>query len=694
MDKVKIILNGQEMEVSSTLTVLQVCQQKNIEVPFFCYHPKLSIAGNCRMCLVEVSTSHKLAASCSLKVEQGMVINTNTKKVSDARKGVLEFLLINHPLDCPVCDQGGECDLQDLSFAFGSGSSRYPLEKRAVLDKELGPLIKTAMTRCIHCTRCVRFSEEIAGTPELGAVGRGEDLEITAYIEKALTSELSGNMIDICPVGALTSKPGAFKKRSWELKKTKAIDIHDAVGSNIYIETRGNAIMQVRPRTNEDINEEWISDKSRFSYDGLAYQRLDTPYKKVNGCLQACKWEDALQEAAKQLGKYKGSKIAGLIGSLVDCESIFSFKLLLEQLNCLNRDSCLDGEVLKSSSREGYLFNTPISNIEKSDAVLLVGTNPRKEAPLINARWRKRFIKEGLTAGLVGHACDLSFPYDHLGETAQALKDIYKGDIVFSKKLREAKNPMIVMGMGALVRKDSQEIYDLCFSIAKKYSMITREKNNFNVLHTKASQVGALDLSFAPAKGGLKAKEIYKSVQCGEIKVLYLLGADDIALTKEDVKDTFVIYQGHHGDKGAHLADLILPVPAYTEKNGTYINTQGVAQESFKAVEPPEKAKEDWQIIRDLAQIMKKPLAYKTCEDLRKMMIKAHTIFTTKSQKTLVESSLLEKEEKDINTFTFLEDPLGSHIENFYMTDIICRQSPTMAACIESFYEKKEVLYG
>jgi len=686
MDKVKIILNGKAVEVPSDMTVLQACQREKVEVPFFCYHPKLSVAGNCRMCLVEVDDSNKLVTSCSLKVKEGMSIRTNTEKVTRGRKGVLEFLLINHPLDCPVCDQGGECDLQDISFSFGSDFSRYHMEKRAVADKDLGPLIKTAMTRCIHCTRCIRFSNEIAGTPEIGSLGRGEDTEITTYIEKALTSELSGNMIDICPVGALTSKPGAFRKRSWELKKTLSIDVHDAVGSNIYVESRGEAVMQIRPRLNESINEEWISDKVRFSYDGLASQRLDAAYRKKNGRLEPCDWETAIKEASFQLGSFKREEIAALVGPLVDCESIFAFKHFLQKLGCVNMDSRLDGEYLGTAIREGYLFNTKISDIEKVDAVLLVGTNPRIEAPLINARWRKRFIKDGLTAGLIGNACDLTFPYAYLGNTVQDLEDIYTGTSSFSEKLKNAQNPMIVLGLGCLTREDSSDIYDLCLSIAYKYSILTKNKNNFNVLHTRASQVGALDLSFVPGKGGFNAKEIYKSVKKGKIKVLYLLGADEIPLTLEDVKDTFVIYQGHHGDRGAHLADLILPSPAYTEKDGTYVNTQGTAQKTLKAVSSLGMAKEDWRIIGEIAGNMKKDFPYTTLEELRKYM---YELLLKKEGEIFYErfaSRIGKRKEKRKTGFL---KPIKSFMENFYMTDVISRHSKAMAVCTEVFERKR-----
>ncbi len=690
MDKIKLTVNDKEIEINAGLTVLQACEKAEIEIPIFCYHPKLSIAGNCRMCLVEVDKASKLIASCAVQAVEGMAIRTNTDIVKKARKGVLEFLLINHPLDCPICDQGGECDLQDITFSYGPDVSRYEESKRAVEDKNIGPLIKTVMTRCIHCTRCIRFSNEIAGTPELGSVGRGEDMEITTYIEKELTSELSGNMIDICPVGALTSKPYAFQGRSWELKNTQSIDVHDAVGSNISVGSREGCIMRILPRSNEFINEEWISDKVRFSYDGLQSQRLDSPYKKLKGQLQTCTWEEALEEASCQIKKREGKEIAGLVGPLMECESIFSFRELLKNIDCQNMDCRLEGEFIERSSREKYLFNTTIDGIEESDAVLFVGTNPRIEAPLINARWRKRYLKKGLLAGLIGEACDLTFPCDHLGDTAQSLQDIYEGIHPFIKKFEKAKNPMIVIGMGALTRKDSQNIYNLCRAIAHKYDVVMETKNNFNILHTKASIVGALDLSFVPENNALDAAEIYQAVKSGKIKVLYLLGADDIPLTQNDVKNTFVIYQGHHGDKGAHLADLILPGVAYTEKDGTYVNTEGCVQRAFKAVWAPGEAKEDWRILRNLSEVIGKTLPYDTLVDLRECMSQANSIFKEGNHKVTNYIKSSKKKEADFQNLIFLPDPLKSSINNFYMTDVISRHSKTMALCTEAFDKKSE----
>lgn len=684
----RLIINEQEIDVEEGTTVLQACERLDIEIPVFCYHPKLSIAGNCRMCLVEMDKSAKPIASCSMPATDGMVIRTNTPLVEKARKNTLEFLLINHPLDCPICDQGGECDLQDITLNYGRGTSRFSLNKRAIKDKYMGPLIKPVMTRCIHCTRCIRFANEIAGSPEMGALGRGESMEITSYLENSITSELSGNMIDICPVGALTSKPYAFHARPWELTKTETIDVFDAVGSNIRVDSIGQEVMRILPRSNDAINEDWISDKARFAYDGLKRQRLDQPYIRLNGTLTPASWEDAFAQIQKKLVGVSGQEMAALAGDQADCESMIALKDLFTSLGSPHLDCRQDGTHWQAQARATYLFNTTIAGIEKTDLILLIATNPRYEAPLINARIRKRHLKGGLAIGLIGPGCDLTYPYEPLGEQAKIIKEISEGKHPFCQKLTEAKQPMLILGQAAMNRRDSVEILYLCQKIAETYGLIQTTWNGFNVLHTAASRVGGLDLGFVPGPGGLDTAGILNHAHKNHLKVLYLLGADEIPMV--ELGETFVIYQGHHGDAGAHRADVILPGAAYTEKEATYVNTEGRPQHTIQAVPPPGMAKEDWRIIRALSETLGHPLPYNTREEVRTRLAMANPIFGAIGQIIPTPWQIFPSRTPE----TLSQMAFHLPISNFYMTDPISRHSLTMVDCTQALEKTKQVRHG
>ncbi len=672
----KLTINDIEIDVENGLTVLQACEQAGFEIPYFCYHPRLSIAGNCRMCLVEMEKSPKPVASCAMPVGEGMVIRTNTPLVEKARKGVLELLLINHPLDCPICDQGGECDLQDLTMGYGPSSSRFDLNKRAVPNKYMGPLVKTIMTRCIHCTRCVRFANEIAGTPELGGVHRGEHTEITTYLEGALTSELSGNLIDICPVGALTNKPYTFHGRPWELTKTNSIDVMDAVGSNIRIDTRGQDVMRVLPRLNEDINEEWISDKARFSYDGLTRQRLDKAYVRKDGKLVAVTLDEALETTSKVLKSYAPAEIAALSGDMADCESVAVLKTLMTKLGSPNMDCRIDESVHDATNRSSYLFNTTIAGIEESDFVLIVASNVRHEAPLVNARIRKRYLQNGLKIAVVGADYDLGYPYVHAGDQATTIKEIADGTHPICKDLKAAERPMIIIGQGALTRRDSREILRLSQEIADKYKMIQDGWNGFNVLHYAAGRVGALDLGFVPGQNGLNSHDILAGCQRGQIKAIFPNGVDTIP--GGSFGDAAVIYLGHHGDEGAHRADIILPGLAYTEKFATYVNTEGRPQQTQKAVANPGDAKDDWLVLSDLSKKCGVNLNLNTWSDVLNLMGTLNPVFSAMNQ--IIQSPWQKITSKYPETLSHIA--FKSPIDNYYMSDPISRHSSIMAACI------------
>ena len=673
----KLTIDGVEIEVENGLTVLQACELAGKEIPRFCYHERLTIAGNCRMCLVEMERSPKPIASCAMPVGDGMVIHTNTPGVRKARQGVMEFLLINHPLDCPICDQGGECDLQDQAMAYGFDRSRFDENKRAVADKDFGPLIETHMTRCIHCTRCIRFSTEIAGVDVLGATGRGEHMEVGTYVEQAVASELSGNIIDLCPVGALTSKPYAFNARSWELTKTESIDVMDAVGSNIRVDSRGGAVMRVLPVLNEEINEEWISDKTRFACDGLRRQRLDQPYVRRDGKLVPASWQEAFEAIAERVRATTGDRIAAIAGDLADCEAMVALGDLMDALGAPHVDCRQDGARLGTGSRAGYLFNTTIQGVEQADACLLVGTNPRWEAPLVNARLRKRALAGGFRIGGIGPATDLTYPVEHLGAGPQTLTEIARGEHPFRAVLDGAERPMLILGPGAVARADGAGIVAIARQIAEATGMTDGDWNGFNVLHRAASRVGGLDLGLVPRPDGRDVAGIVDGAASGAIEILYLLGADEIDMS--GLGGTFVIYQGHHGDAGAERADVVLPGAAYTEKDATYVNTEGRVQRTRRAIFPPGDAREDWRILRALSDVLGCRLAYNNLDQVRARMREVNPVFGAVGA---VERA---------NWIAFGDDgaldaaPFELPIENFYMTDPISRASETMAACTQTF---------
>ena len=674
----KLTIDGKEIEVENGTLLIQACEQLGIEIPRFCYHERLAVAGNCRMCLVEVSPGPpKPQASCALPCADNMVVKTNSPMVKKAREGVMEFLLINHPLDCPICDQGGECDLQDQALLYGSGTSRYKDHKRSVEDKYMGPLIKTQMTRCIQCTRCVRFATDIAGVPELGAFGRGEHMEIGTYVEKTITSELSGNLVDVCPVGALTSRPYAFAARPWELKKTESIDVLDAVGSNIRVDSRGEAVLRILPRVHEDINEEWISDKTRHACDGLRAQRLDRPYvRDHNGKLKPASWDEALEVTANAMRALSPQEMAAIVGNMADCESIAALKDLCDSMGIMNRDCRQEGALLPTENRGDYLFNSGIKGIEQADVILLVGANPRKEAAMINARIRKRYLKGGLAVYNIGAPAELTYPTEQLGTDARILNDIAAEKHAIVATLKAAKNPMVILGASALARADGGAIYSAAKRVAETYAT-SENWNGFNVLHHAASRVGALDLGFVPGANGRNIAEIFDGAGKGDIKFVYLLGADefDMALLGK----AFVVYQGHHGDDGAHRADVVLPGAAYTEKEATYVNLEGRVQRTRRAVFPPGEAREDWAVIRMLSDIIGKPLEYSSLTDVRARMVKIAPHFARVNQ---VVPALPGTHHKAQGTIS--EAPLDAFITNFYMTDPISRASKTMGECTKN----------
>ena len=677
----KLIIDGQEIEVEDGITLLQACEQAGVEIPRFCYYERLSIAGNCRMCLVEVVGMPKPQASCALGVNDlppnrdgsPKIINTRSPMVKKAREGVMEFLLINHPLDCPICDQGGECDLQDQAMAFGAGGTRYALNKRAVDEKNLGPLIKTAMTRCIQCTRCVRFMTEIAGVEELGAIGRGEDMEISTYLEKGIMSELSANVVDLCPVGALTHRPWAFNARPWEMKKTESVDVMDAVGSAIRVDVRGREVMRILPRNNDAVNEEWISDKARHVADGLRTQRLDLPYVKRDGKLTPATWDEALGVVAERLKAAHPARVGAIAGDLVGAEEMFALKDLLGRLGITNIDCRQDGAKLDPAlGRASYLFNTTIEGIEQADAILIVGANPRLEAPVLNARIRKRWRQGGLNVGLIGDKVDLTYAADHIGAGAAALKDVADGRHAFAGVLKEAKRPVVIVGAAAAARIDGAALLALAARIASE-AMAGKEQgwNAFNILHTAASRVAGLDLGFVPARGGLDVAAMLK----GGLEVAYLLGADEFDMRQ--LGSAFVIYQGTHGDAGAHRADVILPGAAYTEKSATFVNLEGRAQMTAKAAFPPGDAKEDWTILRALSARLGATLPYDTLAALRAEMYKVAPglarIDAVAPADAQGVAALVKREA------TVAAEPFKTAVTDFYMTNPIARASAVMA---------------
>ena len=672
----KLTVNDVEVEVEDGSTVLHACEAAGVEIPRFCYHDRLSIAGNCRMCLVDMERAPKPIASCAMPAGDGMVIRTDTDRVKKAREGVMEFLLINHPLDCPICDQGGECDLQDQAIGYGLDGSRFSENKRAVDNKHMGPLISTVMTRCIHCTRCVRFATEVAGVPELGAIGRGESMEITTYLEKTLASELSANVIDLCPVGALTSRPYAFAARPWELNKVETIGVMDALGSNIRVDARGAQVMRVLPRLNEDINEEWISDKTRYAIDGLRRQRLDKPYARGrDGRLHPVSWDEALKSLATALRKAKPNAIGAIAGNQADAESLYALKSLMTRLGSPNLDCRQDGAKI-GGNRAGYLFNSTIAGIDDADALLIIGSNPRIEAAVLNARIRRNGLSSRMPVAVVGPKVDLTYDADFLGQDPAILDALADGSHKFAAKLKKAKRPMIIIGMGALARADGAAMLGKARQIAESYGVVTKQWNGFNVLHNAAARVGGLDLGFVPARGGMDIAAMGKAAKAGKLDLLWLLGADEIDF--EPFASSFVVYQGHHGDAGAHHADLVLPGAAYTEKDGIYVNTEGRVQYATRAAFPPGDAREDWTIIRAVSGAVGKSIGFDTLAELREALCADHPHFADADEIAPAKWASFGGRAK------LSAEPVGQAFDNFYMTCAISRASETMAECVRA----------
>ena len=669
----KLTVNDIEVDVEDGSTVLHACEAAGVEIPRFCYHDRLSIAGNCRMCLVDMERAPKPIASCAMPAGDGMVIRTDTDRVKKAREGVMEFLLINHPLDCPICDQGGECDLQDQAMGYGLDGSRFSENKRAVDNKNMGPLISTVMTRCIHCTRCVRFATEVAGVPELGAIGRGETMEITTYLEKTLASELSANVIDLCPVGALTSRPYAFTARPWELNKTESIDVMDAVGSNIRVDARGSQVMRVLPRLNEDVNQEWISDKTRYAIDGLRRQRLDRPYARGrDGKLHPISWDEALKTVAGKLGKARATRVAAIAGDQCDAESMFALKCLMARIGSPNLDCRQDGAKI-GGARSGYLFNSTIAGIDDADALLIIGSNPRLEAAVLNARIRCNWLATQMPVGVIGEKSDLTYATQWLGEEASLLDGVLSGKNKFAAKLKRAKRPMIIIGMGALVRSDGASVLGKARQIAETYGVVTDKWNGFNILHNAAARVAGLDMGFVPDRGGMDIAAMAAAAKAGSLDVLWSLGADGIDYT--DFASSFVIYQGHHGDTGAHHADIVLPGAAYTEKDGIYLNTEGRVQYANRAAFPPGEARDDWAIIRAISGAIGKSIGMDSLSEVRDALCEVLPHFAIPDQISTAKWAKFGGRAK------LTAQPIASAIENFYMTCAISRASETMAEC-------------
>ena len=671
----KILVDGVEVDVPGDFTLLQACEEAGFEIPRFCYHERLSIAGNCRMCLVEVKGGPpKPQASCAMSVKDlrpgpngaPPEVFTKSPMVKKAREGVMEFLLINHPLDCPICDQGGECDLQDQALVFGVDSSRFHENKRAVEDKYIGVLVKTEMNRCIHCTRCVRFTAEVAGTGDMGAIGRGEDMEITTYLESAMTSELQGNVADLCPVGALLPKPQSFRGRPWEYQKTETIDVMDALGAAIRVDSRGREVMRILPRVNDLVNEEWISDKTRQIVDGLKTQRLDRPYIRENGRLRAASWQEALAAVAAKTKATPASRIGALVGDLAAVEESFALKLLAEQLGTPNLDCRQDGAKLNPKfGRASYLFNATIAGIERAGAALIIGANPRKESPVLNARLRKRWLRGDFKISLVGERADLTYGYDYVGAGPESL-------LQFIRSAKPAEKLLVIVGQGALARDDGEAVLTLAAQAAQNLGGVSDGWNGFSVLHTAAARVGALDLGFTPGAGGLDARAMAKA---GALDLIFNLGADEIAIEP----GAFVVYIGAHGDRGAHRADVILPGAAYTEKSGLYVNTEGRVQRAFRVVFPPGEAREDWAVLRALSGALGAPLSFDSLAALRRRLVEAHPHFAQVDE--IVPGEAAQVTALANHSAVAMKDPFAPAIENFYFTNPIARASAVMAEC-------------
>ncbi|MDB3903344.1 NADH-quinone oxidoreductase subunit NuoG [Candidatus Pelagibacter sp.] len=663
----KLKVNNIEVEVEDGLTVLQACEKAGVEIPRFCYHEKLSIAGNCRMCLVEMEKSPKPVASCAMPAAEGMNIKTNTEFVEKARKGIMEFLLANHPLDCPVCDQGGECDLQDQSMFYGVDKSRFKENKRQVPEKNMGPLIKTQMTRCIHCTRCVRFATEIAGVQEIGAIGRGEDMEITTYLEQSMESELSANVVDLCPVGALTSKPYVFEARPWELKKTESVDVMDAIGSNIRVDTYGWEVKRILPRINEDINEEWISDKTRHACDGLLNQRLDTPYIKYNGKFEKASWPEVFNIIKSKFKNTDKEKICGLTGDLVNMETLYIFKEFFNKtLGSQNIESRNNHTYLNPEKRENYLFNSSINGIEEADFIFLLGTNPRFEATILNARIRKAYLQNKTKIISLNEMGDLTFPYQSLDGNTETIKKIIDSKHEVSDLIKQAKKPMVVMGQSVLKSKSSKYIFESIKLFLENNNKIFTDWNALNIISENASTVGAFDLGIYKTTDG--DNDVLKDLEAHKFEIVYLLGLDSINFEK---KNEFIIYQGSHGDKGAEMADIILPGAAYTEQNGYFTNLEGKLQKAYKASYPPELAKEDWVIINELAESMNHRKLFNDKDELDSSLINQINLHIEKN------TSLKSSSVKEL----IFQNEVIKIDSDYYYSNVIARASKTMSEC-------------
>ena len=675
---VKLKVNDIDLEVEEGLTVLQACEKAGAEIPRFCYHEKLSIAGNCRMCLVEIEKSPKPVASCAMPISEGMNIKTNTEKVEKARKGVMEFLLANHPLDCPVCDQGGECDLQDQSMFYGIDKSRYKENKREVSDKYMGPLIKTQMTRCIHCTRCIRFATEVAGVPELGAIGRGEDMQITTYLEKSMESELSANVIDLCPVGALTSKPYVFEARPWELKKTESIDVMDAVGSSIRVDTYGWEVKRVLPRINEDINEEWISDKTRYACDGIKNQRIDTPHFKNKKNFEKISWDQANKIIVKKINETPADKIAGFTGDLTNMETLYVAK---EFFNKTIKSKYLDSRTyntyINTSNKKNYIFNSTINGIEDSDLIVLIGTNPRYEATILNLRIRKSYLNNNLEVYSIGDVGGLTYPYEILPNSTKTIKDIIEGKHILSSKIENSKKPLIIIGHSVLNLKSGKYIFEEIKKYLTSINKITDEWNSLNVLSKDASTVGSIDLNIISSTDSQNVT-LTKTLN-NEFEVLFLIGRDNLKFKK---KNEFVIYIGSHGDSGAECADIILPGSTYTEQDGYFTNLEGKIQKAYKASYPPGDAKEDWEIINNLSELLKRKKIFNNKDELVNSMFNYLNLKKESNKNESIEVNFVDEK-------IIVDDP------DYYFSNVIARASKTMTDCYnEKIKLKNTGTYG
>ena len=672
----KLKVNDIEVEIEEGLTVLQACEKAGVEIPRFCYHERLSIAGNCRMCLVEMEKSPKPIASCAMPAAEGMNIKTNTPKVEKARKGVMEFLLVNHPLDCPVCDQGGECDLQDQSMFYGVDKSRFKENKRSVPDKNMGPLIKTQMTRCIHCTRCVRFATEIAGVPEIGAIGRGEDMQITTYLEQSMQSELSANVVDLCPVGALTSKPYVFEARPWELKKTETIDVMDAVGSNIRVDTYGWEVKRVLPIINEDINEEWISDKTRYACDGLLNQRLDKPYIKKNGKFEESNWNEVNKIIVSKLKNTSKEKVCGFVGDLTNMETSFIFKEFFDRvLETKAYETRSEDRYINNSDRKNYIFNSTINGIEESDLIFLVGANPRFEATIVNARIRKAFLNNNTKIISLNDAGDLTYPYMQLDGKTSTIKSIVENNHDVSKLIKDSKNPLIIIGESLLKSESSEYVVTSLQKFLLDNNKINDYWNSFNILTCDASTVGNLDLDLINLEKGYFKNNILNNLNNNQYEIVFLVGQDNLSFNK---KNEFVVYIGSHGDKGAEIADVILPGSAYTEQSGYFTNLEGRLQKAYKASYPPNQSKEDWEIINNLAEQMNNRKLFNDKDELESSMLNYLKLKKEKNKNS------------EISVSNFVDETININVKDYYFSNVIARSSKTMIECNNSKIEIKK----